>query len=55
MLHVKYLFRLSLDYQICHESKELNEKIFVKQIYLNRRVKYIITFIYNAYESYILI
>ena len=51
MSHIDYLLRLSVNYQIIHESEELIEKIFVSQVYLTRRVKYIMIFIYNTYGS----
>ena len=48
--HVDYLFRSPVEHQILHEPKESMEEIFVGQVCLSRKAKYIMAFIYNAYK-----
>jgi len=52
MPYVNYLFRLSVDHQILHKSENSNEEIFISQVCINRKAKYIMAFIYNAYGSW---
>jgi len=40
---------------VLHESEELIEETFVGQVCLSRKVKYIMTFIYNAYSLWMLV
>jgi len=51
MPYVDYLFRSLLEQQIIHHLEELTEEIFVSQICISRKAKYVIAFIYNAYRS----
>src|SRR6266498_4187227 len=50
MPHVDYLFRSSVGHQMFHEPEDPNEKIFISQVCFSRRIKYVMTFIYNAYR-----
>ena len=50
MPHVDYLSRSLVEQQMLHESEESIEEIFVGQVCLSRKVKYVMTFIYNAYS-----
>ncbi len=51
MSHIDYLSRLPLDQHLLHEPEEPNKKIFVGQINITRKAKYVMIFIYNAYGS----
>jgi len=55
MSHVDYLSRLLIDYQMLHEPEKPTEEIFIGQVCLNRKVKYVMIFIYNAYRLWMLI
>ncbi len=52
MPYVDYLFRLPVEQQMIHELKEPTEKIFIGQVCRSKKAKYVITFIYNAYRSW---
>ncbi|SRR6266540_1639333 len=52
MPHVDYLFRSPVKHQMINHLKEPTEKIFVGQVCLSRKVKYVMTFIYNTYGSW---
>ena len=53
MLHIDYLFRLSLEQltvqPMIHHPEEPTEETFVEQVCVFRKSKYIIAFIYNTY------
>ena len=51
--HIDYLFRSLIEHQMLHELEKPIEKIFVGQICLSRKAKYIMAFIYNVYEPWI--
>ncbi len=55
MPHIDYLSRLPIDHQMLYKPEKLTEETFIGQVYLNRKVKYVMTFIYNVYRSWILI
>ena len=55
MPHVDYLSRLLMDYQMLYKPEKPTEEIFIGQVCLNRKIKYVMTFIYNAYRSWMLI
>src|SRR6266498_4535479 len=55
MSHIDYLSRLSIEHQMLHELEKPTEKTFVGQVCLNRKFKYIIAFIYNAYRPWMLV
>ena len=50
MLHVDYLSRLPIEHKMLYKPKKTTEEIFVGQICLSRKAKYVIAFIYNAYR-----
>ena len=50
MPHVDYLSRLLMDYQMLYKPEKPTEEIFIGQVCLNRKVKYVMIFIYNAYR-----
>ncbi len=50
MPHVDYLSKLPLEPQVLHYLEEPIEEIFIGQICLTKKAKYVITFIYNAYR-----
>ncbi len=52
MPHADYLSRSPMKYKMLHELEEPNEDIFIGQISLSRKAKYIMAFIYNAYRSW---
>ncbi len=51
MSHVNYLSRSPLEQPMINHLEELIEEIFVGQICISRKAKYVIVFIYNAYGS----
>src|SRR6266498_616936 len=55
MSHVDYLFRSPLEQPMINHPEELTEKIFVGQICISRKAKYVMAFIYNAYGPWILV
>jgi len=55
MSHVDYLSRSPLEQPMIHYLKELTEETFVGQICVSRKAKYVIAFIHNAYEPWMLI
>ncbi len=46
-----YLLRSSLNYKIINYLKKLDKKTFIENVYLIKKAKYIIVFIYNTYKS----
>ena len=49
MPHVDYLFRSPVEQSILYHPEESTENIFVGQICLSRKAKYVMVFIYNVY------
>ncbi len=47
---MNYLSKSLVEHQMLHKSEELTEETFVGQVYLSKKVKYIIAFIYNTYR-----
>ena len=52
MSHVDYLSRSPIEQPMIHHPEELTKETFIDQVYLSRKAKYVMTFIYNAYESW---
>ena len=52
ILHVDYLFRSLIEQPIIYHSEEPIEEIFVGQVCLFKKVKYVMAFIYNAYRPW---
>ena len=50
-----YLSRSPIEQPIIYHSEELTEETFISQICIFRKVRYVMTFIYNAYGSWILV
>ncbi len=55
MSHVDYLSRSLLEQPMIHHPEEPTEETFVDQVYMSRKVKYAIAFIYNAYGPWMLV
>src|SRR6266498_497054 len=55
MLHVDYLFRSPIEQPIIYHLEEPTEKIFVDQIGIFKKIRYVMTFIYNAYGPWMLV
>ncbi len=51
MPHVDYLFRSPLKQPMIYHPEEPTEETFIGQVYVSRRTKYVMAFIYNAYGS----
>src|SRR6266498_1826981 len=49
MSHVDYLSRSPIEQSMINHPEEITEKMFVGQVCVSRKTKYVIAFIYNAY------
>ena len=52
MPYMDYLFRSPLEQPMIYHPEEPTEETFVGQIYISRKAKYVMIFIYNAYRSW---
>ncbi len=52
MPHIDYLSRSLIEQPMINHPEEPTEETFVGQICISRKSKYVIAFIYNAYESW---
>ena len=52
MSHVDCLSRSPLEQPMVHHPEEPTEETFVGQVCVSKRTKYVIAFIYNAYEPW---
>jgi len=55
MPYIDYLSRVSLDQHLFLKLEKSNEKMFIRQINIMEKAKYVIAFIYNTYRFWILV